>query len=352
MFLLFCIHTLVPQFVLLGLSQSIQPRSIPLAVQSPYLQAYLSRPLMAAGYYTWPNFWTMNHILGWARLLRVDGALYIWLGEPAVEVPNNETISIATFNYYQVTPTRTILNLSAGNMTMNVTFLSPIEVGVAFAWSHPRFLFFGIRTQPDDPVLQSFPFTYIYFEASSMDGSPHLLQIYQDISGEWLSSDITNIMMWNTTTSNSIIYHEGQCSPVQYMTEINNMAEDGVVYFVTNTSQGSGVTYQTGKDTVLRSAFFNNRELANVQDISYRAINDRWPVLAFSHDLGIITSTSSPVDRIPYFLTKYPDVPTAISNFMNDASNTLQCATALDNKILSDAQGISSNYADLVSLAS
>jgi hypothetical protein len=38
--------------------------------------------------------------------------------------------------------------------------------------------------------------------------------------------------------------------------------------------------------------------------------------------------------------------------FMSDASDALSRATALDNKIVSVANGVSSNYADLVSLAS
>lgn len=36
--------------------------------------------------------------------------------------------------------------------------------------------------QPSDLVLQSFPFTYVFFEAFSTDGSSHSLQVYTDIS--------------------------------------------------------------------------------------------------------------------------------------------------------------------------
>ncbi|KIK65886.1 hypothetical protein GYMLUDRAFT_1027569 [Collybiopsis luxurians FD-317 M1] len=255
------------------------------------------------------------------------------------------------FNSYQVTPTRSILNLTAGKMAINVTFLSPIE--------------------PDDLVKQSFPFTYIYFEASSTDGNSHSLQIYEDISGEWISSNSLNGMQWNTIVSNTIIYHEAQRLPIQFMTETNNVAEDGVVYHVTNT--GSGVAFQTGWDIVLRSLFLNNGSLVNSQDTADRAIGDRWPVLAFSRDLGTIQSTQSPVvwgigvarnrdmiyttttgnqTRQPYFFTKYSDVPTAMADFMSDAANALQRAINLDSQIVSDANKISSNYADLVSLAS
>lgn len=41
-----------------------------------------------------------------------------------------------------------------------------------------------------------------------------------------------------------------------------------------------------------------------------------------------------------------------MANFMNDATNALERSKTLDSKIVSDANAISSNYVDLVSLAS
>ena len=46
---------------LLVQSQSIQPPAIPLAVRSPYLQAYLGHNTGAAVPNSWPVFWT-NHV--------------------------------------------------------------------------------------------------------------------------------------------------------------------------------------------------------------------------------------------------------------------------------------------------
>ncbi|KIK65800.1 hypothetical protein GYMLUDRAFT_158570, partial [Collybiopsis luxurians FD-317 M1] len=291
----------------------------------------------------------------WTGFLQVDGIFYEWLGGdvPNVKPSNNATVNSAVLNSYQVTPTRSILSMTAGTVAINVTFLSPIE--------------------PGDLVLQSFPFTYIYFEASSMDGDPHSIQLYHDITGEILSSNPSNVIQWNTTISDSIIYHEAQRSPFQYMTELNNVAEDGVAYLITNA--GVGVTYETGLSTgSIRTAFLNNGKLNNTQDGNFYSIDvSLSPTFAFSNNLGTIQFTSSPVvwgiglvrngdinyrvsnrnqTRQPYFFTKYSDVQTAMSDFMSDASNALQRAIALDNKIMSDANKVSSNYADLVSLAS
>ncbi|KIK65832.1 hypothetical protein GYMLUDRAFT_158658, partial [Collybiopsis luxurians FD-317 M1] len=293
--------------------------------------------------------------LSWSGLLRVDNIFYEWLGGPIpnVKPSNNATVTPPIFNNYQVTPTRSILSMTAGTVAINVTFLSPIE--------------------PGDLVLQSFPFTYVYFEASSIDRDPHSLQVYYDITGvEILSSNPVNIInnniQWNTTKSNSIIYHEAQRLPFQYMTESSNVAEDAVAYLAMNA--GIGITYQTGLSGLVRTAFLDNGKLNNAQNTDY---NNSDPVFAFSTDLGNITSTLSPVvwgiglvrnpdiiyttaagnqTRQPYFFTKYINVETALSDFMSNASSALQRAVALDNQIMSDANNISSNYADLVSLAS
>ncbi|KAJ3893405.1 hypothetical protein GG344DRAFT_43434 [Lentinula edodes] len=333
--------------------QSIIPAAIPLAVRSPYLQAYLARNTGAAVPNSWPVFWT-NHIVGWSGLIRVDGELYEWLGGaiegPDLQLANNAIAKPVSLTGIQIKPTRSILSLQAGQMALNVTFLSPIE--------------------PSNLVLQSFPFTYIYMELSSTDGNSHSVQVYEDISGEWTAFDLNSQVQWNTTISNSIIYHEVQRSPPQYMTESNNMASDPVVYHVTN--WGSSVTYQSGSDLDVRSQFLNNGNLTNNQDINFRAINDSWPVFGFCNNLGEISSTSSPVvwgiglvrdgdiiystssgnqTRRPYFFTKYQDVPSALVDLMGDSSDALQRAIALDDQIVSAANTISSDYTDLVSLA-
>ncbi|KIK54872.1 hypothetical protein GYMLUDRAFT_176634 [Collybiopsis luxurians FD-317 M1] len=305
-------------FLLLAFSQSIQPPAIPLVVRSPYFQAYLphsSTTTSANGSHQWPTFWTTECVhFGWSGLLLVDGVPYTWLGDQLhIQLKNNATLTPTSFNDYEVTPTRSILNLTAGNIAISITFLSPIE--------------------PDNLVLQSFPFSYIYFEASSMDGNSHSIQVYQDITGEWVSYNNSNGIQWNTTTNDPIIYHKAQRLPFQFMTEINDVSEDGAIYHVTNS--GNGVTYQTGDAATIRTEFLENGKLNNTQEPPPHAISTTTqPVFAFSNDLGTIQSTSSPVvwgiglvrngdiiytttagnqTRHPYFFTKYSDVPTAVS---------------------------------------
>ena len=68
-------------------------------------------------------------LLGWTGLVRVDdGDVYTWLGNPLPDAPVPPKRS--TLTNIQITPTRTILSLTAGSLDIIVTFLSPIEVWV------------------------------------------------------------------------------------------------------------------------------------------------------------------------------------------------------------------------------
>jgi hypothetical protein len=77
------------------------PASVPLAVRSPYLSAWLPQGAGTALNGAWPQFWTGSvsfehctrlnvdrdiavQILGWAGYIRVDGDTYTFLGDPVV----------------------------------------------------------------------------------------------------------------------------------------------------------------------------------------------------------------------------------------------------------------------------
>lgn len=80
-----------------------------------------------------------------------------------------------------ITPTRTVLTVQARTMDVTVTFLSPIEVCNARVRKNTYSLY--LHLQPDDLVLQSFPFTYMYIDVKSNDGQEHSVQLYCDLTG-------------------------------------------------------------------------------------------------------------------------------------------------------------------------
>ncbi|KAI0958924.1 hypothetical protein AcV7_004605 [Taiwanofungus camphoratus] len=327
-------------------AQAIRPAFVPLAVGSPYFSAWLSFGPTSQTTNTWPTFWDAdgNHILGWAGHIRIDNTTYRWFG-------NYPGPNATTMTNFQLTPTRTIMNIQAGPMNLTATFLTPIE--------------------PSDWVQQSIPFSYLALEATSNDGKAHDVQVYSDISAEWMSGNRSALVNWTTiATDSSALYHKIQLQSPEPFTEILDQAEDGTAYFAMASTPD--MTWQTGGSSV-RPQFAAVGSLLNTQDTGFRGISNDFPVFAISVDLGTITSTQSPVvwsvgyvrDPViqytsstgetqplsPYYVTQYQNIQDAINAFASGFSDAQTRAEALDKQILTDAASISPDYGDLVSLA-
>ncbi|KAF8903983.1 hypothetical protein CPB85DRAFT_1226086, partial [Mucidula mucida] len=328
------------------------PAPFPLAVRSPYLNSYINGPAGSSYSERWPKFWNLDNVLGWSGVIRVDGKPFVlWGGQNVLGSLNG--VGIPTLTGLRMTASQTILSITAGPMRVTVTFLSPI---------HRHNL-----------ALQSLPFSYVAVDASATDNSKHSLQFYSDISHEWVSGDPSNVVAWNTTTASSTIFHSGSRQDKDSMTETSGIAEDSTVYYAM--AAANGATYQTGTDITLRLGFVNDGKLNNTADTRYRAINQDWPVLAHSIDLGEIEATSpgtvvwgiglvrdpgidyepsqdaAAKSRSSYFWTLYSSVDDAINTFMSGFTNARKEATALDNMISSDAETVSDDYSELISLS-
>ncbi|KAI0762087.1 hypothetical protein BD413DRAFT_643854 [Trametes elegans] len=330
--------------------QTFFPASIPLSVRSPYLSAWqnstnISAPLPLS----WPNFWMPQQgVMGWAGKIRVDNQSYSWLGNDTDPHP----FTPANVTNVQITPTRSTYVMQAGPLNISVTFLSPIE--------------------PADWVLQSLPFSYVSVAGESLDGKTHSVQLYSDISAEWVSGDRTSIVQWSQHTSSGSVYHQIQLQSPEQDVEINSQAQDGVAYYAMK--QRPGMTWQIAGDADTRDYFHQQGTLANKLSNAYGPIKPAYSVFAIAVDLGQIQAISEPVTWAvgyvrdpstkytasdgsvqqlrPYYTTKYSDIVTAIDDITSASDDTtLQKAIALDEAIIGNASQVSSNYADLVSLS-
>ena len=170
------------------------------------------------------------------------------------------------------------------------------------------------------------PFSYMAVTATPSDGNAHSVQIYSDISSEWVSGNDDQKVNWTTTTGDVIIHQaqlqeqtlfsdsgdriqcESPCDCSSFVgSRIRQMARrttQPLAYVLFRAywrmshslyTQSSSTTWQTGEDTVIRAQFINNGTLLNTQDTNFRAINDKWPCYGFAHDLGNITDASTAV---------------------------------------------------------
>ncbi|KAM5540215.1 hypothetical protein V8D89_006034 [Ganoderma adspersum] len=324
---------------------------MPLAIKTPYMSVWYesvnnSNPLTR----NWPEFWNFTGpkpTIGWEGRIRVNGTTYLWMGKDGSGLANITNI--------QITPTRTIFIMQAGPMNVTITFLSPVE--------------------PDDWVKQSIPFSYLSVEAQSLDGNSYPVQLYSDITAEWVSGDRTNsVVQWSNANTSKSIYHKIELQNPQQNVEIANQAQDGTVYYAMSTAQ-SGISWQIGPGAVIvRNLFQTSGQLMNTTaTTAFGPISPNFTALALAADLGTIQSTASPVTwsvgfvrdpsisyttpggtiqkRRPYYARQYQTVEDAIDAFTNDYAAAHDRAVALDQKILSAAANISSQYSDIVSLA-
>ncbi|KAF8900337.1 hypothetical protein CPB85DRAFT_163127 [Mucidula mucida] len=314
------------------------PATIPLAVRTPYFNSYLRTETGRNHANDWPQFWNLGHVVAWDAWIMVDGVNLQLFGGGGSNTTNTNLTNV------EITPTRSILTIQAGVMDVTVTFLSPIE----------------------DLILQSLPFTYLYIDAKSRDGSQHSIQFYSDVTGEWLSNDLDSQCEWATIKSSSLLIHRAALSKPSSMKEVSDIAEDTTLYYAF--PNGKGATYRTGDAAVSRPQWAKNKALENSEDTNSRAIGKAFPTFSFALDLGTISSTSESVmwalgltrdpsikyttqDRHAYYWTKYSNVGDAVTAFVSDFDNARDRAVALDNKLMSAAKEISDEYATVMSVA-
>lgn len=232
-----------------------------------------------------------------------------------------------------------------GQVTMNITFLSPVD--------------------PTDKQRQSMPVSYMNVQVASADGSEHDVSIYTDISAEWTSGDRNQVAQWSRgvaqgssdSGSGDVAFHKVWRQNQIEFAEDNDQAAWGYWYWATENV--NGLTFQSGADTDVRGQFTNDGALNNNEDTNYRAINDKYPVFAFAVDMGSVNQDSKEslftinllqnnsvqfangqgVQQVPSFWrNSYPDELSAITTFYFDYANAARVSNSLDNDVASDAR--------------
>ncbi|KAK7675982.1 hypothetical protein QCA50_021058 [Cerrena zonata] len=322
------------------------PFVLPLALRSPYLHAWTRKPNVS---FSWPIFWNHDN-LGWEGMIRIDDHAYQWLGVSGT-LPD-----VANITNTQITPTRTIFTYIAGPAQLTATFLSPIE--------------------RSDPVKQSIPFSYISLDVNFTDGLQHRVQVYMDISGEWVTPSRSDIITWSTSTvgTSSSSFHQIQRNAPQALVEAGDRAEDTTA--VIGAKSGPSVSVVVGEAGSSRRAFSTNGVVSGGLTPPAKMGNP-YPVFTVVQDLGNISATTSPVvfaigvyrnpsillttttstgktqaqTRAPLFAASLSSISDVMDTFLSDFPNAKSRADDVDSIILNAAGNISEPYKDLVFLA-
>jgi hypothetical protein len=334
-------RTQAPPLLLGG--AEVRPPSVPLAVRSPYLSTWLPATDLTS---TTPQFWYGSN-RGFAGLASIDGQVYAWAGQPEV---NGAAATPLTQTSLQVTATRSIFTLNAGGVELTAEWLSPIE--------------------PGDLKRESVPFTLLTVSARAIDGASHDVQVYADITGEWASSDESDVITWDATTTGNNRYWSVQLQTPDPLTENTQMANWGSAIW--GSPLAKNLTYQSGYAVDVRNQFATAGSLSGTNDTDYRAIDDDQPVFAFASDLGTVTGHGEQSVRftighvrtplisygpdatpiLPWWTTYWSGWAAMADFFLADATAARTRAIALDARIESAATAAAGpGYSAITALA-
>ena len=312
-----------------GTFNPLRPPATPLIVRSPYLTTWQAADNLAG---TWASFWN-GHITALCGIARIDGTPHLFAGSPAL--PSGPALATMTQTSLQVTATRSIYTLTGGGVTLTVTFLSPVD--------------------PANLKRSCVPFGYVAMQAASNDNASHTVELYLDASAEWVHGSTATPVTWTQQQTSSLTALT--CTPTSpgVLAENNDQASWGSLVVAAPT--GAGLTWQLGQDTVVRAASASQGALNNTSDSDQpRAINDRWPVVAFNKSLGTVApgATSAPftvcighvrtpavrylgAELKPWWTQVWGSWTDMVDWFASDYPDALSAAIALDKRVHDEA---------------
>lgn len=331
-----------------GTFSPLRPPATPLAVRSMYLTTWLPGDNLAG---TWPTFWN-GRVTALCGIARIDGTPYLFAGAPSL--PGGPALTTMQQTSLELTATRSTYTLTGGGVTLTVTFLSPVDLG--------------------NLQRQSVPMSYVTVQAASSDGGSHTVSLYLDASAEWVHGDSTQQVTWGQRQTGSMVALSCQPASPGVLREDNDQASWGSLVFAA--PSGSGLSWQTGQDTVVRGGFASSGALPGTDDTAQpRAINDDWPVFALARNLGTVTSAGSALFRVslghvrtpavsylgtdldPWWTNYWGSWTDMLDWFDADYPSALDAANALDAKVRGDASAavgggtVGDRYAAVCALA-
>ncbi|PCH42735.1 hypothetical protein WOLCODRAFT_152776 [Wolfiporia cocos MD-104 SS10] len=243
--------------------QTFWPAALPLAVRTPYLNAWQPTDNGTTPLDIWPYFWNYaNGPLGWAGHIKVDNTTYRWLGGD----PGDSTANLTSV---QVTLTRTIYYVTAGTMDLRITFLSPIETSgqaedgnVYYAMSLVSGTTF--QTGRDQDIRGSFETNGSLLDTQDTD--------YRAINDDFPVFAIAVDLGLITTTANPVVWALGYVrNPVIQYTTPTGESQLRYPYWATQYSSISDVINEVLSDfnaALGRATDLDNQVMAATSNIS------------------------------------------------------------------------------------
>lgn len=244
--------------------RSRRPPAVPLVVHDPYFSIWSMTDRLTDD---WPKHWT-NHAHAMAGLVRIDGKPYRVMGIEPKEVPALEQVNV------EVLPTRTVYDFANEAVNLKLTFLTP--------------------TLPHDMYLSSRPATYVLWEAVARDGRPHDVSLYMDASAEITVNEPYQEVEWSRLkVGDMAVMRVGTAAQPMLEKSGDDLRIDwGHLYLGQPEAAGAANSVITDASAARESFAAGGTLPANDSLSMPRRVNDGWPVLACTYELGKVSETT------------------------------------------------------------
>src|SRR6185436_2342068 len=150
---------------------TLRPPAVPLVTIDPYTSCWSFTDRL---YDDWPRHWTGSEF-ALCGLVRVDGTTMRFMGGPQVLAQSVKQVAL------EVHATRTVYRFEAGPVELEVEFATPLLL--------------------DDLDLLSRPASYVNFRQRALDGKPHEVRVYLDMTSQWAVNVPHQKALWSRTES-------------------------------------------------------------------------------------------------------------------------------------------------------
>lgn len=234
-----------------------RPPAVPLITHDPYLSIWSMNDRLTDG---WTKHWTgKNH--GMCGLVRIDESPFRIIGPAPDSVPAMNQTSL------EVHPTRTVYQFEANGISIELTFLSPLL--------------------PHDLSVLARPVSYITWKVKSIDGQPHAVSLYFDITGEWTVNDPSQEIVWARykVDGMDVLCAGSAEQPVLEKSGDDLRIDWGWGYVVVPPGQPAQQVITSDNES--RNHFVKSGQLPLSDDfIMPRPAGQNWPVMANCYDCG------------------------------------------------------------------
>ena len=184
-------------------ASTLEPPVVPLVVRNPYLSAWLPNA-REVPWARWPIFWNGDHV-GLALMAHIpsQGAVYPLLGRPqdslqkkdsryesqsSVLYPSIQLLTSYSYHIKYPSYLGTTYDASTTNLTYSIDAGSSYPLNLTISFLSP--------ITPTSTLRQSIPAAYVTIDVQGdVD-----VNIYMDVTGQWLSKDARNNINWERGT--------------------------------------------------------------------------------------------------------------------------------------------------------